>query len=88
MNPITEALEIVEIMMATKSTSGLGRLHRLLTSVRDKYFLAEDDSPWGCGLRMSRRRSVERRRQTTNAPDVLRGVSFLVWTGDAGTGID
>jgi hypothetical protein len=42
MNPIREALEIVEIMMATKSLAGLGRLHCLLMLVQDVHFDAEE----------------------------------------------
>jgi hypothetical protein len=45
MNPIQEALDIVEKWMLAKDRpAGCGRLHRLLSRVRDEFFLEEEDA--------------------------------------------
>jgi hypothetical protein len=55
MNPIREAIEIAQIMAATRTTTGVGRLLRLLETAQAQFFtdaedvaqIAEDDSPFG-----------------------------------------
>ncbi|HEY7328759.1 MAG TPA: hypothetical protein VH592_14045 [Gemmataceae bacterium] len=43
MDAIREAIEIAQIMAATKTTAGVGRLLRLLENVQERFFLDTDD---------------------------------------------